>query len=244
MKVVLRLVLQIGPGSEQRIGEAVRGVDVDDGAPLLEGLALPLADEADLGADAPVGLQVAAVLPLLDVSGLGDDRPHRFPRCLDMDAGSGDTHSCESNPSGPKTARPSPSAQPSMATVQNPYFLGAAVSRSTRPVTFPDYLPSPIRGTCGGCGRLQSSAPRCRSDHAVVVRALNSGRRRAARAADRRSAASRCQRLRAPLSRAAAWCCIWHALCSPPLPPASRRDTAACRPARALARRLFALCRS
>ncbi len=28
-----------------------------------------------------------------------------------------------------------------MAIIQNPYFLGAAVSRNTRPVTFPDHLP-------------------------------------------------------------------------------------------------------
>ena len=41
---------------------------------------------------------------------------------------------------------------------------------------------------------------------------------------------------------APAWCCTGHALCSPPSPPASRRETAACRPARALAPRLSALC--
>lgn len=49
---------------------------------------------------------------------------------------------------------------------------------------------------------------------------------------------------RRSLSRAAAWRCVVHALCSPPTVATSGREPTACRPIRALARRLLALRRS
>jgi len=98
-------------------------------------------------------------------------------------------------------------AQPSMATVQNPYLLSRPFPVAPARWRFP--LAYPIRGAPGGHGRLRGSAPRCPSRHAVAVRssqlqpaaptATSSGGRR--RTPNRRwaarSAPTRCRRLRA-----------------------------------------------
>ena len=118
---------------------------------------------------------------------------------------------------------------------------------------------SPIRVTSGGCRRLgkpaggaESATPRSfrmrqLSTTAGGTNNDQAGLRSGDGNPDRRSACPisgpEAPGFRAPLGRAAAWRCTGHALCSARTPPTAMRETAACRPTPALARRLIALCR-
>ena len=94
-EVVLRPVLNIGPRREQRVPQLFRSGDVEDGTPLIKPLAMPLAGETDGGSGSPVGIDVAAVLPLSDELWVGKHCPNPLPRGVDSDVRSTDPHSAE-----------------------------------------------------------------------------------------------------------------------------------------------------